>query len=106
MLDAHEILAGIRALAREKKKTRQLFWIVCGLITFLLILLAAQTGLMFKVMCVKMVWFLFVIMVLIKMASCGPLPKLTKKLKYMLRLLGGKQPRKDPKMTFIFFLTL
>ena len=54
MLDAHEILAGIRALAREKKKTRQLFWIVCGLITFLLILLAAQTGLMFKVMCVKM----------------------------------------------------
>lgn len=54
MLDAYEILAGIRALAREKKKTRQLFWIVCGLITFLLILLAAQTGLMFKVMCVKM----------------------------------------------------
>ena len=50
MLDAHEILAGVRALAREKKKSRQLVWIVLALLAFLLIMLAAQTGLMFKVM--------------------------------------------------------
>ena len=49
MLDAGEILAGIRALARERKQNRMLMWIVGGLVLFLIILLAAQTGLMFKV---------------------------------------------------------
>jgi hypothetical protein len=49
MLDAHEILSGIRALAREKKRRKQLAWVVVALLAFLLILLAAQTGLMFKV---------------------------------------------------------
>jgi hypothetical protein len=48
-LDAHEILLGIQALAREKKRSRQLSWVVMGLLGFLLVLLAAQTGLMFKV---------------------------------------------------------
>ena len=46
-LDAHEILLGIQALAREKKRSRQLSWVVVGLLGFLLV--AAQTGLMFKV---------------------------------------------------------
>ena len=49
MIDAHEIVEGIRALAREKKKSRNLAWAVAGLLTFLIILLVAQTALMFKV---------------------------------------------------------
>jgi len=48
-LDSKEILAGIQALAREKKKTKRLMWLSAGLLVFSLLLLAAMGGLMFQV---------------------------------------------------------
>ena len=48
-LDSKEILAGIRALAREKKKSKRLIWLSAGLLVFSLLLLAAMGGLMFQV---------------------------------------------------------
>jgi hypothetical protein len=48
-LDAQEILAGIRALHREKEKTRQLLWITVGLFIFLLLLLGAVGGMLYFV---------------------------------------------------------
>ena len=48
-LDAKEILAGIQALAREKKKSKRLMWLSAGLLAFSLLLLVAMGGLMFEI---------------------------------------------------------
>jgi len=42
--DAHEVLAGIRALQREKAKARQLTYLAAALVTFSLLLLLLLGG--------------------------------------------------------------
>jgi len=48
-LDASEVLAGIRALTREKQKSKRLLWLSFGLLAFLLLVLVAKFGLMYQV---------------------------------------------------------
>ncbi len=48
-VDADEVVEGVRALEREKQRTKSLMWLIVGLFVFLVLLLAATGGVLFFV---------------------------------------------------------